>query len=396
MNDQKEVERVTGTVAEFDSRRGFGFIQPEGEEDKEKRVFCHWKQVQTDDRWPKLNEKMVVEYTPVKDDKGKFKAEKITLVGGDKICLGEDSEKNYNMETKYKGKVQFYDLRKGFGFIIPSGDEKIEWAGETVDKEKGLYVPREEIITDDEPPALNDGSEVEFNIYYHSTKGLGAGHVSALGGGKIVFKPNNEKRGRGLRRGGVRGQGGMRRSKPVSTRGIDPNKIEIGLYIQNAYIGRLIGKGGETVKEIRKDSGGAEIKFGDSRQRSFANRQVVSIIGDDTQVSNACIEILKKLKEFDEGGSTALCFLIPNSYCGMFIGKKGSNLKEIQEASGARVDVSKVPVQLAAGTLVALAEVWGDVTQIGEACKKIVPVLGKIAKKVIQDLSMSLKGRGRW
>jgi len=400
MND--EAVRAIGTVVDFDSRRGFGFIQPEGEEDKEKRVFCHWKQVQTDDRWPQLAEKMVVEYTPVKDDKGKLKAEKVTKVGGEKICLGEDSEKNYNMLTKYKGKVQFYDLRKGFGFVIPMGEEKIEWAGETVDMEKGLYVPREEIITDDEPPALNDGSEVEFHIYHHSTKGLGAGHVSAVGGGKIVFKPG-QKRERGWGRSGGRGQaqGVMRRSRPIPNRGMvnrgmNGDKIEVGLYIQNAYIGRLIGKGGETVKEIRKESGGPEIQFGDSRERTFANRQVVSIVGDDTQVSNACIEIVKKLKDFDEVDGTALCFLIPNSYCGMFIGKKGINLKEIQESSGARVDVSKRPVQLSAGTLVALAEVRGEVTQIGEACKKIVPMLGKIAKRVIQDLSTELRGRGRW
>jgi len=395
MNDEDTAERATGTVVEFDSRRGFGFIQPDGEEDKEKRVFCHWKQVQTDDRWPQLAEKMVVEYTPVKDDKGKFKAEKITKVGGEKICLGEDSEKNYNMLTKYKGKVQFYDTRKGFGFVIPISQEKIEWAGETVDMKKGLYVPREEIITDDEPPALNDGSEVEFHIYYHTTKGLGAGHVSAVGGGKIVFKPG-QKRDRGWGRAGVRVQGGMRKPRPIPYRGMDSNKIEIGLYIQNAYIGRLIGKGGETIKEIRKDSGGPDIQFGDSRQRTFANRQVVSIVGDDNQVSNACIEIVKRLKDLDEVDGTALCFLIPSSYCGMFIGKKGCNLKDIQESSGARVDVSKMPVQLSAGTLVALAEVRGEVTQIGEACKKIVPMLGKIAKRVIQDMSSGLRGRGRW
>jgi len=384
MNDEEMGERVTGTVVEFDSRRGFGFIQPEGEEDKEKRVFCHWKQVQTEDRWPQLAEKMVVEYTPKKDDRGKFKAENVTMAGGEKIKLGEDGLKNYNMDTKYKGKVQFYDPRKGFGFIIPTGDEKIEWAGETVNNEKGVYVPREEIITDDEPPALNDGSEVEFFIYHHTTKGLGAGHVCAVGGGKVVFKSNNQKRGRGWGRGGFV-QAGIKRSRPIPYRGMDPNKIEIGLYIQNEFIGRLIGKGGETVKEIRKESGGAQIQFGNSREISFANRQVVSIVGDENQVSGACIEIVKKLKELEEDDSTTIVFLIPNSYCGMFIGKKGANLNEIQEASGARVDVSKMPVQLAGGSLVALAEVRGEVEQIGEACKRVVPVLGKIAKRVIQD-----------
>jgi len=395
MKDEERVERETGTVVNFDARRGFGFIQPLGEEDKSKQVFCHWKQLQTDDRWPQLTEKMHVEYTPKKDNIGKFKAENVTMVGGGKICLGEDSQKNYNMTTKYTGKVQFYDSRKGFGFIIPAGDEKIQWAGETVDMEKGLYVAREEIISDNQPPALNDGAEVEFHLYHHLTKGLGAGHVSAVGGGKIVFKPNNnQKRGRGWGRGSWN-QAGIRRSRPVPFRGMDTDKIEIGLYIQNCYIGRLIGKGGETVKAIRDVSGGAQLQFSDVRKKSFANRQVVSIVGDENQVSAACIEIVTKVKEFDDGGKPTIVFLIPHSYCGMFIGKKGTNLNEIEDSSGAMIDVSKVPVQLTGGSLVSLAEVRGEVPQIGEACKKIVPVLGKIAKRVIQD-NVGFNNRGRW
>jgi len=409
-------DRVTGTVIDFDSRRGFGFIQPEGEEDKEKRVFCHWKQIQTDDRWPQLRPKMIVEYTPKKNDKGKMKAsyqndkgkmkaERVTMVGGGKICLGEDSNKNYNMEKKYKGKIQFYDSRKGFGFVIPilEGEEKIIWAGESVDLKKGLYVAREEIYTDDEPPALNDGMEVEFNIYHHSIKGLGAGHVSSVGGGKIVYKKSSSpKRDRDRSWGRGRGAwnvGVIRRAKPpgIPIGGANNNdKIEIGLYVENRFIGRLIGKGGESIKKIRESCGGVNVQFGDSRQRSFANRQVVSVVGDEEDVSKTCTEIVKKLKELNEAGKTTLVFLIPHSYCGMFIGKKGSNLNEIQEECGARVDVSKMPVQLAGGSFVALAEIKGTVTQIGDACKKIVPILGKIAKRVMQDQMMGFDMRGRW
>jgi len=404
MNNEKTDERVTGTVVDFDSRRGFGFIQPAGVEDKEKRVFCHWKQLVTDDRWPQLVSKMIVEYTPKKDDKGKIKAERITMVGGEKINLGEDSNKNYNTEKKYKGKVQFYDSRKGFGFIIPilNGEEKIIWAGETVDMEKGLYVAREEIFTDDEPPALNDGMEVEFNIYHHLTKGLGAGHISSVGGGKIVYKKSNSpKRDRGssMGRGRPWSSGVLRRARPrgLPFRGVNNTaKIEIGLYIENRFIGRLIGKEGESINKIRNSCGGVNVQFGDSRQKSFANRQVVSVVGEEDDVSKACIEILKKLKELNEAGKTTLVFLIPNSYCGMFIGKKGSNLNQIQDECGAGVDVSKMPVQLAGGSLVALAEVRGTETQIGDACKKIIPILGKIAKRVLQDQTMGFDRRRRW
>jgi len=397
MNDEEieDGDRMTGTVVEFDARRGFGFLLPENEEDKTKKVFCHWKDIQSDDRWPKLKESMVVEYTPLKD-KGKDKATKITLAGGEKICIGEDSEKNYNMDTKYKGKVKFYDARKGFGFINPilESDETIEWAGETVDKEKGLHVAREEIITDSEPVGLNDGMEVEFNVY-HGSKGLAAGHVCAVGGGKIVYKSTGQKRGRNFGGWGGRGRGrggwgGMKRMRMGGmgmgfAPAMDPSKIEVGLYVENQHIGPLIGKGGETVKKIRKDSGGANVQFSDAIQRNFSDRQVVSIIGDEDQVSNACVEIFKRIEELADGYKPSLIFLLPNNYCGMFIGKKGSNIKEIEEGSGVKVNVSKMPVYLPGGSVVALAELKGKTEDIEEACKKVVPMLGKIAKKVIQD-----------
>jgi len=413
MNDEEidDGDRITGTVVEFDARRGFGFLIPEDEEDKSKKVFCHWKDIQSDDRWPRLKEKMMVEYTPAKD-KGKVKATKISLVGGEKVNIGEDSEKNYNMDTKYKGKVEFYDGAKGFGFIKPilESDETIEWAGETLDKKKGLYVAREEIITDSTPVGLNDGMKVEFNIY-HGSKGLAAGRVCAVGGGKIVYKSAGQKRRRdGAWGGRGRGRGSWSSMKMMRMGGMgmgmmggmgmgggmfpprggfgpamtDPSKIEVGLYVENNHIGGLIGKGGETVKKIRKDSGGANIQFADFKQRNFANRQVVSIVGDEDQVSSACVEIHKKVQELTDGYQPGLTFLIPNSHCGMFIGKKGSNLKEVEE-TGVKVNITKMPVQLPGGSLVALADMKGDAEEIEEACKKVVPMLGKIAQKVIQD-----------
>jgi len=406
MNDAEieDSERAKGTVVEFDVRRGFGFLLPEDEEDKSKTVFCHWKEIQTDYRWPKLEEKMEVEYTPF-EEKGKVRAKKITLVGGEKISAGEDSDKDYNMDKKYIGKVKFYDGRKGFGFIKPilDGDESLEWAGKTVDKEKGLYVAREEIIAESENVGLNDGMKVEFNIY-HGSKGLGAGHVSAVGGGKIVYK--GQKRGRdgwggrgrggwgGMKRMRMGGWGKGRGGRGRGAVGLDSDKAEVGLYIQNNFIGKLIGKGGETVKQIRKNSGGANIQFSDAMTRSFSNRQVVSISGDDDQVSSACTVILKKMEELSDGKHPGLTFLLPHSYCGMFIGKKGSNLKGVQEDSGVEVNVSKMPVQLPGGSVVSLAELKGETDEIEKACKKVVPMLTKIAKKVIQD-QMGWGG-GRW
>merc|ERR1719233_1876923 len=194
--------------------------------------------------------------------------------------------------------------------------------------------------------------------------GMGMGMMGGMGMGGGMFPP---------RRGGF------------GSAMTDPSKIEVGLYVENNHIGPLIGKGGETVKKIRKDSGGANVQFADARQRNFSNKQVVSITGSEDQVSNACVEILRKLEELSDNYKPALTFLVHWSYCGMFIGKKGCNLHEVQEESGAKVNVSKVPVPLASGSMVALADVRGDTEEIEKACAKVVPLLGKIAQKVIMD-----------
>jgi len=383
--DNESTGRLTGTVIEFNKRRGFGFIKPEGADETE-RIFCHWQDVQTDDQWPQLANDMVVEYSVKQDDKGKARAGDVTLVGGGKISVKGNSDKIYDMSRKYTGVVKFFDLKKGFGFVIPrlGKDGDISWEGVTMDKERGLYVAREDIFTDDVPPALNEDCEVEFHVY-HSTKGLGAGNVCALGGGKIVYKrAGNTSQKRGRDHGGF--GFGPKRMKPVlNPLGFRPmlligDNMEVGLCVENTYVGSLIGKGGSTVKEIRETSG-ATIQFDDTRMQ----RRVVSIVGTSEQVQKACHEISKRLAEFEADMRPSLVFLIPDSKCGVFIGKKGNNLKQIREHSGVRVNVANYPVALPTGALVSIAEIKGSSEEIKKAMEKVIPTLGRISQSVIQE-----------
>jgi len=383
--DNESDGRLAGTVIEFNKRRGFGFIKPLGADETE-RIFCHWQDVQTDDQWPQLANGMDVEYSVMQDDKGKPRACNVTLVGGGKISVKGNNDKIWDKSRKFKGVVKFFDQKKGFGFVIPKlrKDEDISFEGVTMDKERGLYVAREDIFTDDVPPALNEDSEVEFNVY-HSTKGLGAGNVCALGGSKIVYKRTgsiSQKRGRDLSGFGV----GPKRMKPIlNPLGFRPmlligDNMEVGLCVENTYVGSLIGKGGATVKEIR-ESTGATIQFDDTR----IQRRVVSIVGTNEQVQKACYEISKRLAEFEADMRPSLVFLIPDSKCGVFIGKKGSNLKDIREHSGVRVNVANDPIALPTGALVSIAEIKGSLEEIKKAMEKVIPTLGRISQSVIQE-----------
>jgi len=392
--DIEDAGRLTGTVIDFNERRGFGFIRPQDAADE--KIFCHWKDVQTDDQWPQLVSDMVVEYSVKQDDNGKPRAENVTLVGGGKISVEEAmSGKKYDTSRKYTGVVKFFDLKKGFGFVLPdlASHESISWEGVTMDRERGLYIAREDIFTNDVPPALNDDSKVEFQVY-HGPKGLGAGRVCDVGGGKIVFKRpgfESQKRGRDY----VDGFGfGPKRGKPLmdSWQGFRPmaiigDNMEVGLFVENSYVGSLIGKGGATVREMR-ESTGANIQFDDSRLQ----RRIVSLVGTTEQVQKACHEISKRLAEFEADGRPSLIFLIPDSKCGVFIGKKGSNLKEIREHSGVRVNVASNPMQLPTGALVSIAEVKGTLEEIEKAMEKVIPTLGRISQRVIQEQMMGQMG----
>merc|ERR1719229_2030518 len=155
---------------------------------------------------------------------------------------------------------------------------------------------------------------------------------------------------------------------------MDEKSVEIGLHIENKFVGRLIGKGGETVKAIRKESG-AVLQFGERSPYGMGRQkdEVVSIVGETEQIVKACMQIVTKIKEFVEGDrQDQLVFLIPDAYCGMFIGKGGAQLKKIREEAGVKINVSNVPVQLSCGSLVSLAKVTGTVEQIEKSCKLII------------------------
>ncbi|KAF5389878.1 hypothetical protein D9757_003577 [Collybiopsis confluens] len=105
------------------------------------------------------------------------------------------------------------------------------------------------------------------------------------------------------------------------------------IVTQDASI--IIGKGGSHVNEIREKSG-ARVMVSES------------IPGNPERILNAFGLIVRRINDepFDVPsvpGSRAVTikFMIPNSRMGSVIGKQGSKIKEIQDASGARLNASE-------------------------------------------------------
>lgn len=196
-----ESTRYKGTVFKYEYRRGFGLISPEGEEDAKKKVYVHWKQIQSSDDWPALTKDMEVEYylgTRKKlirrggklQEKGEQTfAANVTLVGGEPVSVSqEDLGKTFpDRETRFQGTVKFFRARDGFGFIKPTSDIDFHECKVSAGDPK-IYVAREDIkSTESTCPSLKNDVEVEFTLYKRkNATQWGAGDVTLPGGAPVT------------------------------------------------------------------------------------------------------------------------------------------------------------------------------------------------------------------
>ncbi|XP_055677084.1 RNA-binding protein Pasilla isoform X7 [Lutzomyia longipalpis] len=151
--------------------------------------------------------------------------------------------------------------------------------------------------------------------------------------------------------------------------------------------GAIIGKGGETIATLQKDTG-ARVKM--SKSHDFypgTSERICLITGSSEAIMTVLDFIMDKIREkpdlsAEKSGDTKqerdkqVKILVPNSTAGMIIGKAGAFIKQIKEESGSYVQISQKPKD------VTLQE--RCITIIGEkennkmACKMIL-------SKIIED-----------
>lgn len=68
-------ERFNGTIKYWNSRKGFGFIAPETENDEQKQVFVHIKAFKSREKKPSIG--LAVNYTIATDEQGRTRAEDV-------------------------------------------------------------------------------------------------------------------------------------------------------------------------------------------------------------------------------------------------------------------------------------------------------------------------------
>lgn len=126
---------------------------------------------------------------------------------------------------------------------------------------------------------------------------------------------------------------------------LQPQHISMRSLIVTGDASIIIGKQGKHINEIR-DKSGARLTISESIPGN--PERILSVTGQLDAVSKAFGLIVRRINDepFDQAslpGSRAVTirFIIPNSRMGSVIGKAGTKIKEIQEASGARLNAGE-------------------------------------------------------
>lgn len=128
--------------------------------------------------------------------------------------------------------------------------------------------------------------------------------------------------------------------------------VQIKVLIPSGAVGALIGKGGETMRALKNDSG-CRVQMSKNQEVYHAtNERICLVKGKVSAVMMVMTSILEKIQEkidsnlpsdiYDLKGmerSKEMKFVVPNTSAGMVIGKSGASIKEIREQTTANIQV---------------------------------------------------------
>ncbi|KAM1792659.1 hypothetical protein ACFX12_036499 [Malus domestica] len=157
-------------------------------------------------------------------------------------------------------------------------------------------------------------------------------------------------------------------------------------------IGRVIGKGGGTIKSIRQGSG-ARIEVDDTKDRDECIISVTATESPDDLKSMAVEAVLLlqgKINDEDDD-SVSIRLLVPSKVIGCIIGKSGSIINEIRKRTKADVRISKVDKPRGADANDELVGVAGDPSSLRDA---LIQIVLRLRDDVLKDRDDGLNTSG--
>lgn len=191
---------LSGTVLQYYNYNGYGFLSPEEKglvpDDK---VFVHWKNLRSSDRYPGLTKDMQVEFTVSKVEKNgvmTLAAENVTAPGGAVITIQDslDSKKEFvgGQDLRYTGTLKFFAPQRGFGYI--KIDPGFQYDREGVPEE--IRVETQEMNCGGGNPGRSENLQVEFGIWV-TKRGVFKGYNVCLPGGLPLPQDDGTRDGEG-------------------------------------------------------------------------------------------------------------------------------------------------------------------------------------------------------
>jgi len=110
--------------------------------------------------------------------------------------------------------------------------------------------------------------------------------------------------------------------------------VEVTLLVASNDIGRVIGKGGETIKGIKSESGAA---IHTSKLIQNVGVRTAKVVGTTEQVSSAIKLVISAISE----EHPSITILAEHRSLGAVIGKQGVNIRQLREETGAKIYISK-------------------------------------------------------
>jgi len=179
--------------------------------------------------------------------------------------------------------------------------------------------------------------------------------------------------------------------------------VELGLLFKKRWVSLLIGKKGETIKQIIKKTN-ANIDFGDENVvlginpgsekweeepwPTFENEKykVCAISGSKAQATEAAKLVAKKIGQAAQSPNYKLEFLIPDGYCGIFVGKKGVNMRKMLGTTKFKVSLSLRDCSISLGdTKVSVCTIFGPAEKALRVIERASNWLGAISVKIQMD-----------
>ncbi|EPS64599.1 hypothetical protein M569_10179, partial [Genlisea aurea] len=159
-------------------------------------------------------------------------------------------------------------------------------------------------------------------------------------------------------------------------------------------IGRVIGKGGNTIRYIRQDSG-AHIEIGD--HKAHGDECIITVISKESSddfksVAVEAVLLLQGKINDEDHDAVMICLLIPSKVIGCIIGRSGSIINEIRKRTKADIRISKSQKPKCADEDDELVEIKGQLRYVRDA---LIQIVLRLREDVLKDRDDAQKSSAR-